>query len=153
TRGAVLGTVGLDHQYASVVIGFSSQWSPTDWSAAQVLGLPDTFLYEDLPTAWSPAPQNGTAEYVTLGFATPVFTDGVTIRETQGNGFVTQVDVLDMSDVLHTVWAGVDPSLPGTPVDFFVSWPATDFLVKGVKIYVNTDHDLGAWEDIDAVQL
>src|SRR5262249_7920336 len=40
-----------------------------------------------------------------------------------------------------------------TPVDFFVSWPATDFLVKGVKIYVNTDHDLGAWEDIDAVQL
>lgn len=140
-------------QYASSVLAFSSEWSPGSWSAWQALGAPDTFAYGDIATAWAPRPANGTLEYITLRFATPVYADGVTIRETYGNGFVYQVDVLDTSSVLHTVFAGTDPSLPGSPVDFLVSWARTPYLVSGVKIYSNTDHDLSAWEEIDSVQL
>jgi hypothetical protein len=96
---------------------------------------------------------NGTFEYITLGFSTPVFATGATIRETYGNGFVYQVDVLDTNSVLKTVWAGTDTSLPGTPVNFSISWAMTDFLVTGLKIYSNTNHNLSTWEEIDAVQL
>lgn len=140
-------------QWADTVIDFSSQYSPTEWAAYQALGAPDTLSYGDIVTAWAPLPENGTLEYITLGYATPVYASSLTIRETDGNGFVYQVDVLDQSDGLHTVWTGTDPSLPDNPVDFLVSFPQTSFLVKGVKIYTNTDHDLSTWEEIDAVQL
>lgn len=148
----IAGAVPVD-QYASSVIAFSSQWSPTSWSAAQVLGVPDTFAYGDIATAWAPLPINGTLEYITVGFTTPVYANGVTIRETYGNGFVYQVDALDMSNTLHTVYAGADPSAPGTPVNFLASWSLTGYQVKGVKIYTNTNHNLGAWEEIDSIQL
>jgi hypothetical protein len=140
-------------QYASSVIAFSSQWSPGSWSAYQALGAPDTFAYGDISTAWAPLPINGTLEYISLGFTTPVYADGLTIRETYGNGFVYQVDAIDTSSTLHTIWSGTDPSLPGSPVDFSLAFAATPYLTMGVKIYVDTDHDLFAWEEIDAVQL
>lgn len=146
------GGGGAGASYATSVLGFSSQYSGGSWSAAQATGAPDTDVYGDLATAWAPSPANGTLEYLTLGFDTPVAADGVTIRETLGNGFVYQVDALDTSDVLHTVWTGVDSSQPGSAVDFSVSWPMTGYAVKGVKIYVDTNHSAG-WEEIDAVWL
>jgi hypothetical protein len=140
-------------QYADSVIKFSSQWSDRGWSARKALGRPNTDEYGDIRTAWAPESKNGTEEFLTLGFGTPVYADGVTIRETYGNGFVYQVDVLDMSDSLSTVWTGNDPSAPGSPVDYLVNWDQTSFLVKGVKIYVDTDNNPNTWEEIDAVQL
>jgi hypothetical protein len=141
------------YQYASSVQGFSSQWSGGSWSAAQALGAPDTFLYGDILTSWAPSSVHGTSEYITLGFDTPVYANGAVIRETDGNGFVTRVDLVDLSDNYHTVWTGTDTSAPGTPVDFQVSWGQTSYLADGIKIYVNTNHDLSAWEEIDSVLL
>src|SRR5581483_9614408 len=46
-----------------------------------------------------------------------------------------------------------DPSQPGTPVTFSVPVPETNYLVQGVKIYVDTNHNLGTWEETDALQL
>jgi hypothetical protein len=139
-------------QWADSVIDYSSEFSSTSWSAAQALGTPDTFGYGDIVTAWAPINKDGFLEYITLGYATPAYASGVTIRETDGNGFVYQVDVLDTSSILHTVWTGTDPSAPGTPVDYLVNFAQTDYLVNGVKIYVDTNHS-GSWEEIDAVQL
>ncbi len=114
---------------------------------------PDTEEYGSSPRAWSPLSQNGTLEWITVRFQTPVYASGATIRETWGNGFVYQVDVLDTSDVLHTVWSGTDSSEPGTPVNFDVTWPVTDYLVKGVRVYVDTDANPNTWEEIDAIAL
>lgn len=140
-------------QYASSVIAFSSQWSTGGWSATQVLGTFDTFGYGDIPTSWAPYPKNGSHEFITVGFTTAVYANGATIRETYGNGFVTQIDAIDNNDVYHTVWNGTDNSLPGSPVDFLASWSLTNYLVKGLKIYTDTNHDLSAWEEIDSIQL
>ncbi len=140
-------------QWGSSVVGFSSQWNSGDYSAEQALGAPNTFVYGDIASAWAPMPENGTLEWITLGFDTPVYADSALIRETWGNGFVDRIDLLDTSDALHTVWTGIDLSSPGTPVDFVASWAKTSYLVDGIKIYVDTDHDLCAWEEIDAVQL
>jgi hypothetical protein len=139
-------------QYASSVIGFSSQWGAGNWSAAQVLGAPNTANYGDFSTAWASANLNGTTEFITVGFGTAVYANGATIRETDGNGFVYQVDALDTLGILHSVWRGTDTSRPGAPVNFAVSWNLTPYLVTGLKVYVNTDHSL-TWEEIDSIQL
>lgn len=139
-------------QYASTVKDFSSQYSAGSWSAAQVLGAPNTFLYGDYATAWAPRSQNGTMEFISVGFTTAVYATGATIRETSGNGFVTQVDVIDTLGKLHTVWSGTDTSVANVPFDFGVSWATTSFLVSGLKVYVNTNHTAD-WEEIDAIRL
>jgi hypothetical protein len=139
-------------QWANSVVDFSSQFSSTAYSATQAVGPPDTFTYGANPTTWSPLDASDGAQFITVAYDTPVFAEGATIRETEGNGFVVQVDVLDEVDSLHTVWVGLDPSAPGTPVDFGVSWPLTQFRVRGLRITIDTDHDPG-WESIDAIQM
>ncbi len=140
-------------QYASTVIDKSSEYSAGAWSAAQALFAPNTFAYGDIGTAWAPRNANGNLEYLEVGFTTDVYADGFTVRETNGNGFVYQVDVLDTNNVLHTVWTGTDPSQPGSPADFSVDFARTGYLVQGLKVYVDSNHDLSTWEEIDAIQL
>jgi hypothetical protein len=140
-------------QYADTVLDFSSQYSSGNWSAQQALGASNTNAYGDIVTAWAPSSRDGTLEFLTLGFATAVYSDGAIIRETYGNGFVHQVDVLDLNDTLHTVWSGTDTALAGSVSDFQVIWDTTNFLTRGIKIYVDTSHNMSAWEQIDLVQL
>jgi len=154
----MFGVVGMAsatpiEQYATTVIGYSSQWSAGTWSAKQALGAPNTSYYGDIGTSWAPRPINGSSEFLTLGFATAVFADSVIIRETYGNGFVFQIDLIDTNDYYHTVWSDTDSSSPGSPVDFAPSWAVTDYLVDGIKIYVDTNHNSDAREEIDSVQL
>lgn len=151
--GDVVEDGGYIAQYASSVTEFSSEYTSGSWSANQVLGAPNTDYYGDYSTSWAPGPANGTNEYITVEFNIPTYANQVVIRETYGNGFVTQVDLVDTNDVLHTVWTGVDPSLPGAPADFTVTFAQTDYLVKGVKVYTDTNHDPYAWEEIDSIQL
>ena len=153
--GTNLDDRAIADQYAATIIDFSSAYGGLNggWGAIQVLGPPDTFAYGDISTAWSAAERDGTLEFITIGFATPVYSIGATIRETLANGFVYQVDALDTNNVLHTVWSGIDPSLPGSPADFLITWAQTPYLVKGLKVYVDTDHVIGEWEEIDSIQL
>lgn len=139
-------------QWASSVVGFSSQWSSTDWSAAQALGAPNTFAYGDIATAWTTRNSNGALEWLSVGFGTAVYANGATVRETSGNGFVYQIDAIDTLGNLHKVWEGIDTSAANVPFDFSVSWDTTSFLVAGLKIYVDTDHTT-TWEEIDAIRL
>src|SRR5262249_34217247 len=46
-------------EWASSVLGFSSQYSAGYWSAQQALGAPNTMTYGDIASAWAPASPNG----------------------------------------------------------------------------------------------
>jgi hypothetical protein len=135
-------------QWADYVIGCSSHY-PTNYQPEKALGPPNG-------TKWTPYNDDGTLEYLTLGYNTLVYASGATVVENQTYGFVYQVDVVDQGDALHTVWTG--PLNPGfywggdqnTYASF--SWTATDYLVKGLKIYVDTG-DNQYPELIDAVKL
>ena len=151
-------------RWADTMIDFSSQWNdpfnPGAWQAIQALGPPDTFAYGDIETAWEASTANGGGgvEYLTLGYTTPVYATGATVRETFGNGFVTRIDVRQAgTSTLYPVWTGSDPSLPGSPVEFDISWPATGFYVDAVKVTINSLHNSdpsgGGWEAVDAVRL
>jgi hypothetical protein len=140
--------------YAATVLDASTQYTGVNWSAAQTLGPPNTTVYGDQPTAWAAAAANMTpaVQTLTVGFSDPVAATGAVIRETLGNGFVTQIDALDTNDVFHTVWAGTDPSQPGSVVDFVPTWAPTPYLVKGLRISVDTSHSAG-YEEFDSVRL
>ena len=129
----------------------------TDWAATQALGVPDTFDYDDEPTAWAPAnandPSNTSPETLTVGFATPAAATGVVVRETYGNGFVTQVELQDTSNTWHTIWSGTDPSQPNKPTDFILSFPVTSYNVQAVRITADTTQNAGDYDEIDAVRL
>jgi hypothetical protein len=145
----------LDGEWANSVVAYSSQRgsTPYGWLALQALGTPNTLSYGDFASAWAPGALNDGPQYLTLGYQTPVSPTGALIRETNGNGFVTQVDLLDTSGVYHTVWAGTDPSLPGSPADLVISFPQTSYQVNGVKVYVNGSYNTTTWAEIDAVEL
>ncbi|MDO9104423.1 MAG: hypothetical protein Q7U57_05625 [Methylovulum sp.] len=139
-------------QWATKVIGFSSQYSTSSWSASQALKAPNTNSYGDNSTAWTTAVADAGEEFLTLGFANPVYATGLTIRETYGYGFVTGVQIIDTDNIAHNVWSGTDNSVPNQINNFLVSWPQTAYLVKAVKIYINTALQ-SSYEEIDAVQL
>ncbi|WP_139556829.1 hypothetical protein [Methylotetracoccus oryzae] len=140
-------------QWAGSVLGFTSEFSATNWGSIQALGAPDVPAYGDNPKAWAPSSPSGTKESISLGYATSVYAYGATIRETLGTGFVYKVDVRDTGGVWHTVWTGTDPSKPGTLANFFLAWPSTTYRVNGVRVHVDTDATPSAWDEIDAVQL
>ena len=150
-------------QYASSVIGFSSQYSPGGWAATQALGAPNTFGYGDISTAWTTSSPNSTRldpdmnrtgiEYISLGFTTPVHTNGAIIRETCGNGFVARIDAIDTNNIAHNVWQGTDTSTGGAAYDFLATWTTTSYLVNGLKIYVDTAKDVNSWEEMDSVAI
>ncbi len=140
-------------QYATSVLDFSSEYSSSSWGAIQALFEPDTETYGDFATAWSPATANGGIEYITVGFDTSVYAEGAVITETYGNGFVYQVDVIDVGGAPYTVWSGSDTSATGAPADFQVSWPRTTFLVNGLRVWIDTDTNRSAAEEVDAIRL
>src|SRR5262249_35264559 len=102
---------------ASGMHGTSSEWSPSgyEWSARQALGPPNTSKANDEVTAWAAEPMNGptgpdgniipgvVTESLAVGFEfgntpegspiTGVHAIGALIHESDGNGFVTKVEV------------------------------------------------------------
>jgi MYXO-CTERM domain-containing protein len=155
---AALGATGVARalpvdQFADSVVGFTSEYTTSSWSAAQALGAPNTTTYGDIVTAWAPRPRNGSIEQITLGFSQGVYAEGISIWETWGNGFVRTIELLEADGTSHTIFAGVDPSLPGAPVEFSNNFARTAYIVNAVRITTDTNHNLATWEEIDAVQL
>ena len=143
------------NQWASYVDDYSSQWSSSGYSANQVIGSPDTFTYGDHSTAWAMKHKNGkkgATEFIEVSFLNPVYSIGALIRETYGNGFVTQVEARDVNDIFHIVWQGVDTSPSGQPFDFIASWAETSYLVDGLRITIDPKAT-STWEEIDAIGL
>lgn len=139
-------------QWASNVHSYSTQWPQQDWWAIQALGAPNRLTYGDYAGAWSPYGQDIGNQWLAVTFNTAVYSTGAMIREVSGNGFVYQVDAIDTFGNLHQVWSGVDNS-PAAVTDFAVSWNETSYLVKGLKVYVDTNRTRSQYEEIDAIQL
>lgn len=147
-------------QNASSVISFSSQYdeSPPAYLAVQTLGVPNVDAYGDNSNAWAPFNADDGVETISVGYDIPVFADSVFIRESLGNGFVTRVEVIRQSDgVPVEVWplsTGQTDSTPQNQVaDFTISFAETAFLVSGVKVTIDTTHNPGDYEEIDAIRL
>ena len=139
-------------QWSDTLVSFSSQYSTTRWSAAQAVGVPNTFGYGDIDTAWETASANMGLQWIQVGFSSPAFATGVVVRETWNSGFVRQIDLIDTDGTTHQAWSGIDPGPLGAIAEFRVDFPMTDYRVQAVKVTIDTNYTT-SWESIDAIAI
>jgi hypothetical protein len=139
------------HQWAAYAEATTSYDDP-DWAAIQMTGPPDTFVCDDLPTAWASAKKD-TVEELVLVYEQPVIPLGVYIHQTHAPNQVTEVLLIDIYDNEYLVYQKkpwIEPDCPYIleVVDFEVDAP-----VDIVVIYVDQSILGSSWNEIDAVEL
>ena len=126
----------------------STEWSATDWSAAQATGPGGPPACESVPTNWSPAQGGSDPEWLALSYAQAVTAIGVRVLESgYASGFVRRIDLIATGGATHTLWAADDPT--GCGEIFGVTGPPVPLAVHGVVVHTESPD----WEEIDAVEL
>jgi N-acetylneuraminic acid mutarotase len=125
----------------------SSEFTPTDWSAAQAVGMPNVLTCGDDARAWAPSAGVPDPEWLEVRFAVPFTAAGIDVHESAIGGFIRRVDLIDMAGNYHTVWNGSDSTTCGEV--FSARWATTTYVVVGARIYTQIDD----YEEIDAVAL
>ncbi len=139
-------------EWASKVLEASSELSPREYSAEQILGTPNvTPDSGDSPNAWMPF-RDDREEYVKIGFDEPFPIRQIAIAESMNPGAIYQIYIYDKADnefLINTFEPG--------PVDLksrmlHVFFDLTDFDVAAVKIVLHCDAVPG-YNAIDAVAI
>lgn len=106
-----------DVQWASRVLGYSSQYSEKSYSAAQALGPPSKLPATGAsPTAWSPLFPDKGKEWIKVGFSRPTLARQVLIGENANPGAVVKITLTDDGGRSHVVYERSQPgrvSVPG----------------------------------------
>jgi hypothetical protein len=142
-------------QYASSVIAFSSQYSPTTWSAAQALGKQNVHpSYGDINKAWASLKADESREFLVLGLDTPQTAKTIEIYETYNPGAIDSVFVrrADSGDWIKVYSKPVVTDLPKESRVFTIFLNEATFLVDAIRIAINSP-DVDGWNEIDAVAL
>jgi hypothetical protein len=141
--------------WASSVLGYSTQYSDTSWSAQQALGAPNVYPRQgDIPQAWASRSADDHAEWIELGYDTPRRVSAVEIYETFNPGAIETIELITTSGQRIELRGR---SLPETDrvIDvrkLVVSTPCTTEPIAAVRINVASAETAG-WNEIDAVGL
>ena len=149
-------------QWAREAIGVSSGNNQVAGGREQLKGPADSscelYVDEDLNInedydqwAWRPGTPDGGAEWVEVWFGQSVFATAIEIHQSLNPGAITRVQVRDLEDQLHEVWAGEDPSRT-CPAVLRIDFEPLEMATNPVRIELNTALIPG-WNQIDAVKL
>jgi len=147
-QGVSVDAQGRVHQWACDAEA-SNEYSPTDWSAKQVTGAPDTLEGGDARTAWAAKEADAGTEWLRLKYPFPVRISRLRILENYVPGGVVAVDVVGLDGVRRRAWEGSDPG-GAAPAWFEVDLKGE--VGREVIITLDTKKNSG-WEEIDAVEL
>ncbi|MBO9631789.1 MAG: T9SS type A sorting domain-containing protein [Chitinophagaceae bacterium] len=138
-------------RYATGVVAFSSEYSPTSWSAAQTLGAPNTTGCGDINTAWASRTSDGQREFLELEFADPAPINRVYIHESLAPGAVDTVYVFNPgTQQYEKVYEATAIGGAPCPRRFAIILPQTSFPVSRIRIAINSQAVPG-YNEIDAV--
>ncbi len=134
--GFVLPSIAFPQeiQWASKVIEFSSELTPIQYSAEQVLGKPTVLpAAGESPTAWTPDRPNR-KEFIKVGFANPMKIRQVVIAESYNPTAITHVYIYDKAGKEYAVGSFSARSIPlkGRLLSLIIE--QTTFEVASVKI-------------------
>jgi hypothetical protein len=127
-------TLSQDIQWASKVIEYSSELTPIQYSAEQVLGKPTVLpAAGESPTAWTPDRPNN-MEFIKVGFANPMKIRQVVIAESYSPTAIAQVYIYDTSGKEYPIGNFTPRTIPlkGRLVSIIIS--ETTFEVASVKV-------------------
>ena len=141
-------------QFATSVIGFSSQYSTPNYSAEKALLANDVYpSYADSPNAWTHGSPDGQREFIKLGFTTPMNVFKIEIYETYVPGSVDTVYLRNASTGLwNQVYSTSAASAGSTARILTISIAQTSYLVDAIRIAMNSPVVVG-WNEIDAVAI
>ncbi len=142
--GVTVDGVGRVHQWASDATA-SSEYTPSDWSARQAVGPPDSAEL-DARTAWAAKEADGGLEWLRLKFVLPVQARRLRIHENLMPGGIVRIDAVGEGGERKMLWKGTDLGLAWFEVDLHGE------LVRELLIVIDTRKHAG-WEEIDAVEL
>lgn len=137
--------------WASRVLGFSSQYTTTSWSAQRVLGPPDVFPQGgDNQNAWASLEADAKSEFIEVGFDQPHRLRGVDIFETDNPGAVDHVEITTADGKHHTIYDGAAHAM-GTPsFQRSIAFACTDQPVVAVRVTL-ASAAVPEWNEIDAI--
>lgn len=146
-------------QYASSVIGFSSEYnpSPQNYSAEKLRGIPDagtpTSACGSNSNSWAPATENGQREFFELGFSMPSFVNRIMIHRTFTPGGIDTVYLKEFgTNTWHKVWEHTAAPEPYCVSSKYleINFTKTSYIVSAVRVAINSPAVSG-WHEIDAV--
>lgn len=125
---------GQSVQWASKVIEVSSELTPLQYSANQALGKPNVLpAGGQNPNAWTPDKPKR-AEFIKLGYSTPMQIQQVAIAESYNPGALFKVYIYDEKGVEHLVDTFNPQALPIIARMRNVFFPKTSYKVSAVKL-------------------
>lgn len=142
-------------QYATSVVAFSSQYSPTAWSAAQAIGKQNVYpAYGDINKAWASKIPDESREFLVLGLDTPQTAKTIEIYETFNPGAVDSVFLrkVDSGEWIKVYSKPAIVDLPKEARVFSIFLTEATFLVDAIRIAIN-EPAIEGWNEIDAVAI
>lgn len=143
-------------QWASKVLGFSTEYTDDASSAKQALGKPNVVpTGGDSPMAWAVGKGDDEGHelkdpaYIKLGYATPMKIQQVAIAENSGPGAVTKVILYDTKGDDHEVYSADGHTIDARSRIFNIFFPMTTYEVEAVEVRI--DPNVDDWNEIDAV--
>jgi len=143
-------------QYADKVIGYSSQYTSTSWSAARALGKENVYPdYGDYLNAWASFTADEKREFLELGFDTIQTVNKIQIFETYNPGAVDSVFLRDAGSMKWNLVYS-KPAVENLPeksrIFSIYLIEETTFFADAIRIAINSPAIPG-WNEIDAVSI
>jgi len=108
-----VGASAQQVQWASEVLEFSSELTPLQYSAKQILGKPNVLPGGgESPNAWTPDRSNK-EEFVKVGFDTPIKVRQISIGESYNPSTITRIYLYDNRGNEHLIGNVVLRKYPG----------------------------------------
>lgn len=128
------GALAQDIQWASFVIEYSSELTPIQYSAEQVLGKPTVLpAAGESPTAWTPDRPNK-QEFLKVGFDNPMKIRQVVIAESYSPTAISQVYIYDNQENEYPIGSFAPRAIPLKGRLLSIIIEETDFDVVAVKV-------------------
>jgi hypothetical protein len=128
----------------------SSEYTSSDWSAAQATGAANVNGCNDDPHAWASLGSD-TKEWLEVNFELAVFPTKVEVFETFANSSIVKVELRDEAGVYHTVLSA-EPKVVACPRVLTIPVTNIDVKIKGVRIHFDQSV-IAYWNEVDAVKL
>ncbi len=125
-------------QWASKVIGYSSQRGKNSFSAKQVLGIPNVFPSHGLKaTSWAGSSPNSSNHFIQVGFENPQEIRQVIIAENHHPGAISRVLLFDTQGKEYVIGTFDPKPISRSSRMFTIFINLTTYKVASVKIEMN----------------
>ncbi len=150
---AKLNLFSANIQWASKLIGFSTQISTSAGSAKEILGKPSIMLdFGNSGSAWSPKDDsNKDDDWIQIGFDSSQFVSQISIYENYNPGSIYKIICYNDQNEPDEVYENKDfKYVDMTSRMFDLNLKKTKYKVKEIKIILKTSHVAG-FNQIDAI--